>query len=185
MLPSYFYDINAPINEDWCRSPRWTNPYSHLVNGEGEARVVLGPGEMSEMGQMKVRDYVYQRWMTMPTQGPPLRPRKMLWQVIQIMDSNTGMWSDKYKDALFRVFVNPHTDYADDGTHRQWYLLSPEDSWLCCAYEMSEKGHGFTKRQGFKFIAPEPFMRMKRLIPVSSCRHWKHETTAGELPIGL
>ena len=125
---------------------------------------------------------------------PYLQSKQMLWQVIQIMkrdhsENNENDWWEDYQDSLFRVFVSPETFYCDKtNDHKQWYLLSPEDSYLVNKYELESKYGSLSPRDYLgreRFLSADRRLRRARLIPVECCRHWRHETTAGELPTGL
>lgn len=177
MLPGYFYTLNHPM--------RWVDPY---ISSDGSDRQVLTP---SELRARAARNETYKRWLAkFRFKGEPLKGKKMSWQAIQVMGtqhaerSELDWWGD-YRDAVFRVFMQPETrKCAVTGDWVQWYILCPEDSEMVLRYEAKEKGiHPAPRKamKGERFISKDKRVSKALLIPTECARHWRHETTAGEL----
>lgn len=172
-LPSYFYDITHPA--------RWVDPY---VSASNEERLILSPQEIADKN---ARNRAYAEWLSKFN----LKGKQMVWQVIQILEIkhseyNGREWWDRFRDCVFRAFVQPEHVY-DSKYFKSWYVLSPEDCYLVNRYNLERLGpqlppRDFTKE---KYISTDKRLRRALLVPVESCRHWRHETTAGRLPDGL
>ncbi len=176
---------------------RWfdefSNPYPHIVQ--------LDHMDPTFMRKKALRDALYMRWQQgfferSPTgdKVPYFKPRQLKWQAIRILrfqhsEKSDRDWWEHYQDAVFRVFVNPHTHYdSNSREHKQWYLLSPEDGYLVNRYELERNGNNVPPRQynvNEEFFSADPRLRMARFVPVECCHHLRHETTGGELPEGL
>lgn len=144
----------------------------------------------------KARDVAYGLWQT----HFGLKPKKAKFQLVQILTPDhsersrfTGFfgakdWWPPFQDCLFRVFVEPQTFYDDDlKVHKQWYVLCPEDSELVLRYEMDQKGFIQPPRNLIteKYFSSNSNINYPLAVPVECCRHFRHETTAGHVPIGL
>lgn len=185
-LPQYFYDLVGSHQDlfELTGSPtRWSDPF---VNPDGSERLVLSQSELNDNVN---RNRHYYLWLA--AFGLNLR-NQLRFQAIQILDQawdhqQRSDWWREYKDALFRVFQTPETKY-DHYTkeHKQFYIISPEDGELMHRYELQQKGivPPPLKPKG-EFISQLPALRRARFVPVECCRHWRNETTAGELPDGL
>lgn len=188
-LPAYFYDINSQTPEG---RTRWVDEFFDPAPSIIQPSKDLSTQWLRDKEQ---RNLAYACWMAAKSRVAPdgariplLKPCSLSWQVIQVLSirSPRDWWSD-YRDALFRVFVNPQTFYDGKG-YEQWYLLSPEDSYLVHRYELEKKGATLPPRDyngSERWISGDRRLRGAKLIPVECCRHWKHETTAGVLPEGL
>ena len=173
-IPKYFYSLTDPR--------RW---YDKYASQNGDERLILSPHEIITKGR---RNDAYKAWLSRAGL-PAYRP---LFQAIQILsaaysETNRKDWWPPYRDCLFRVFVSPYTEYAK-GTkgNRQWYILCPEDCEMILRFENELEGRHFPPRKlNELYISKEPALRKVRLVPVECCRHWRHETTGGELPEGL
>lgn len=180
-LPPHFYDITHP--------KRWTDTFS---TPQGEERRVLTPFEMKER---YMRNECYKAWLrSFKFMGSDLKGKQMKWQVVQILGRNHAQtseldWWDDYRDAVFRVFVQPETRYSKYvRDHVQWYLLCPEDCELVARYEAKKKGITIPPRAalgGERWMSRYPEARRALLVPVECCRHFRHETTGGKLAEGL
>jgi len=184
MLPKFFYNIESDVSLNCCNGwPRWSNQFA--AKGSDEDRIILTAKELT----LKLeRDMAYDRWVR-AFRSYKVRPKLMRWQVIQILNESHSTksrkdWWPKYKDAVFRVFVNPHVEYSADD-NKSWYVLSPEDTFLVHAYERESRGLPVARRFTWKWIPHEKQLRQMLLVPVQCCRHLRHETTAGSLPAGL
>jgi hypothetical protein len=182
MLPRCFYDINAPVTcAGYNGEIRWWDKFSHP---DGEERLVLTEQEWEERA---TRDAHYRAWLS----KFPVKPKNPKWQVIQILTSDhserqSRQWWDRYRDCVFRAYVNPEVKYCTiRKDHKSWYVISPEDCYLMQAYEAEQRGFTVPNRRTFQFISPMKALRAARLVPVECCRHFRHETTAGQLPGGL
>lgn len=193
-LPSYFLSLDSILPNG---KPRWedelTDSAPHVIQMQD-----LNPARAKLKSD---RNIAYSKWLASffvksvtGDYTPLIKPKTMSWQVIQVMtrshsENNHKDWWGKYEDALFRVFLQPETVYDKySGEHKQWYLLSPEDSYLVNRYEMELKHPGLEPRDyngRERFLSANKLLRRARLIPVECCRHWRHETTAGALPEGL
>lgn len=194
LLPQYFYDINAILPNGRIR---WIDEFAE------ESELLFKPHEMNEgyARHKRTRNEVYSRWMaaffvTNPdgSYTPMIHPKMMKFQAIRVMsfkhsESSEKDWWEKYQDAAFRVFVNPETVYDHySKEHKQWYLLSPEDSFLVNDHELRSSGTTPALRDYFgreRFLSADKRLRRARLIPVECCKHLRHETSAGVLPEGL
>jgi len=174
-IPSYFYSCTNPI--------RWRDPYSHPDDQE---RLILTPNEIVQRGK---RNEAYANWLV----RHGLKNKLMRWQVIQILrfkhsESSRRDWWERYQDCLFRVWVSPETLYCKDTKqYKQWYVLCPEDSELLLRYEFALRNPELPPRSPLSepYFSKFKHLRKARLVPVECCRHWRHETTAGALPLGL
>jgi len=174
-LPEHFYSLTHP--------KRWQNTFALPT---GEERRVLLPQEIRKKAE---REIEYKRWL----EKRGLKPKAAKFQAIQITGfkhslSSRADWWDNYQDCLFYVFVEPQTFY--DKVTKDWvqyYILAPEDSEMVLRYEQSKKDVTLPPRSSLK----EPWISSNKKIngalPVATecCRHWRHETTAGQLPEGL
>lgn len=188
LLPNYFYDINATLPNGRVR---WVDEFAN------ESDVIFRPHEMNEgyLKRKRTRNEVYSRWMaaffvTNPdgSYTPMLHPKMMTWQAIRVLsfkhsESSDRDWWEKYQDATFRVFVNPETVYDQySKEHKQWYLLSPEDSYLVNEFELRQSGTQPEPRDYFgreQFLSADKRLRRARLIPVECCAHLRHEGHLG------
>ncbi len=189
-LPYYFYslDCNLPSGQ-----PRWkdeyADPYTHIIQPKDlSLQYLRGKNQRNE---------AYSKWIAAKFVKignecfPLLRGKMMKWQSIRVLtfkhsESDSKDWWENYQEAKFRVFLEPETIY-DQRTkeHKQWYLLSPEDSYLVNRYEIEKSHPSLTPRdyQGReRFLSANRDLRKARLIPVECCHHLRHETTGGVLP---
>lgn len=192
-LPRYFYSLEANFPDG---RKRWFDEFSD------PAPSIIQPKDLDIGFQNRkhARNEAYSRWQaaffTKGTDGelePLFRAKNMKWQAIRILsfrhsESTSKDWWEMYQDAVFRVFVSPETVYDKaTGEHKQWYLLSPEDSYLVNRHELEQKGpvdpRDYNGRE--RFLSANKILRRARLVPVECCRHLRHETTAGVLPEGL
>lgn len=188
-LPKYFYDINAVTDEGRVR---WVDEFADDAPHIIKPSMDLNPTWLRDRDE---RNLQYAKWMAAKSATTPdgwhyplLKPCSLNWQVIQVLSvrSSRDWWGD-FRDALFRVFVNPQTVYDGKG-FEQWYLLSPEDCYLVNRYEIEKAGAQLPPRDyagAERWVSSDKRLRKAKLIPVECCRHWKHETTAGVLPEGL
>lgn len=172
-IPLSFYDLTAP--------GRWQDEFA---SQDGEDRLILSPQEIIAKGR---RQTAYIKWL----QKHRLPPRQCRFQAIQILsakygDSQRNDWWPRYRDCIFRVFVQPYTEYQGL-VHRQWYILAPEDCETINRFEAEERGRHYAPRYsiGERFFSNHKELRKVKLVPVECCRHWRHETTGGRLPEGL
>ena len=193
-LPYYFYDINAMLPNG---RRRWFDEFADSAPSIVQIKDLDSAYALSKAN----RNIAYSRWQAAffiktPTGQciPMFQPKQLKWQVIQILsfkhsESSNKDWWEPYQDALFRVFVNPETVYDEKtGEHKQWYLLSPEDGYLVNRYEIEQKSPSLPPRDfdgQEKYLSADPRLRCARFVPVECCRHWRHETTGGQLPEGL
>lgn len=194
LLPEYFYDLNGRMPDGNIRW--WDSLYDVEENSMLE---LIGKVGLKRHAKLQ-RNEAYKRWIASKCVRvgealiPLLKSKQMLWQAVRVMsykhsESESNDWWENYQDAVFRVFVQPETIYDNvTGEHKQWYLLSPEDSYMTVRYEMERDGASLPPRDyaGQEiFLSKDKRLRQSRLIPVECCRHLRHETTAGELPDGL
>lgn len=172
-IPRYFYDINAVLpdgRQRWCDDP-------------------------SSPKDRERRDASYEIWRRNFRDrlgNSILQPKLMKWQVIQIVsrdhsENNPRDWWPEFQDCLFRVFMQPETFY-EGPSHEQWYILSPEDAYLVLRYKAEKDGPDLPPRNyegNERYLSANRELRTALLVPVECCRHWKHETSGGELPLGL
>lgn len=192
-LPYYFYDINSRLPDGRLR---WYDEFSDEAPSIIQPDTDLNPAFVSARSQ---RNEAYSRWQAAFFERgangeyqPLFKPKTMKWQAIRILsfkhsESSSRDWWEHYQDALFRVFVEPETVYYSDGTHKQWYLLSPEDGYLVNYHELS-KTNAVAPRaySGLeRYLSNDPRLRRARFVPVECAKHFRHETSAGELPEGL
>lgn len=190
--PNYLKDINALLPDGRMR---WFDEFK-------DATILapsIQPGVPNDMTLKDERNICYAKWLAAfcvssdKGTAPMLAPKQMIWQVVQVMsfkhsESNSNDWWEPYQDCLFRVFVQPETIYHNNGEHKQWYLLSPEDCYIVNKIELEAAGNALPPREyngRERWLSGDRRLRRARLIPVECCRHWRHETTAGELPEGL
>lgn len=175
-LPDHFYSAIHPL--------RWRDEFVH---DSGEDKLVLTPAELKARYD---RTMAYRKWLGRKGLGVNL----MKWQLIQVMtfkhsEFSKKDWWENYQDALFRVFVQPQTLYCPvTKEHKQWYVLCPEDSEMVLRHEWEKKNPTLPPRsalKGERWVSKDKRLRKAKLIPVECCRHWRHETTAGQLPEGL
>lgn len=182
--PNYFYSLDAITDEGRAR---WYDDFA-----VGGTQIVI-PGKTDNprwLRQKKLRELIYNKWQDLF--GIPRRQN--LFQAIRVLDKSwehedTKMWFPDYRDCVFRVFVNPHTVY-DEYTreHVQFYVLSPEDSYLVNRYELLQNSPALRPRdynKKEKFMSSDPRLRRMRVIPTKACHHLRHETTGGVLPGNL
>lgn len=153
---------------------------------------MLTPAELRDRYQ---RNEAYRAWLRkFRFMGEKLKGKQMKWQVVQILSSSHAQrseldWWDEYRDAVFRVFVQPETRYSKYvNDHVQWYVLSPEDCELVHRHKAKQKGITIPPRnalEGERYISKHPQARGCLMVPVECCRHFRHETTAGRLAEGL
>lgn len=163
---------------------RWVDPFAMA---DGSERLVLTPAELRGKAE---RDRAYTHWLN--RRG--IKSKRCIFQVVQILESSNyegihNPWWSPWRDACVRVFVQPETIY-DEFTkeHVQWYVLAPEDSELLYRIEMDRKGFPQPPRnamEGERWVSKNPNLRRARLVPVECCKHLRHETSAGRLPVGL
>jgi hypothetical protein len=157
-------------------SRRWTDPYDSY-----EGSKVLLPREWREKD---ARDRAYIKYLSKFVHAG-MRPKILRFQAIRILgtshaDGSSSDWWREYKDAIFRVWQQPHTNYdLRCKDHVQWYVLSPEDAFLVHCLNHYRKGLPYPKRSSFRFIPPHPEFRKMLLVPTECCHHMRHETTAG------
>ncbi len=183
MLPKYFYDAEGIVTlEAYGNRPRW---YDEYADPQGESRLILTPKELRGRAE---RDRAYRDWQKLF--APRVRPSIMKWQMIRVLDvahpnRSRSDWWREYREAVFRVFVNPHYEY--DRWHRNngYYILAPEECFLVHAWEAERRGYSVPRRSSFKYVCPVPEFREMLIVPVVCCKHMRHETTAGQLPVGL
>lgn len=182
MIPRYFLDLNAITPRG---DLRWVDQF---VTGTGDERKVLTP---TEIRNKKVRNLAYNRWQKSFLVSHNIKVRENLWQAIRVHSFNHATptrkdWWENFQDALFRVFVQPHTEFSGND-HRQWYILCPEDCELVNRYLLETKHNNTLSPRGLgeEYISKDKRLRMMRLIPVECCKHMRHETTAGVLPSEL
>lgn len=172
-IPTHFYDVSNSL--------RWKDD---LASQDGAERFVLSPAEIMTKGR---RSKAYLAWLA--AFGVPGRHVKF--QAIQILsskhsDESRCDWWPPYQDCVFRVFIEPYVVY-DGKLHKSWYVLCPEDTEMLHRFEWGVKGKVFPEREMLleRYVSSNPLLRKLRLVPVECCRHWRHETTAGQLPLGL
>lgn len=192
LLPSYFYDINAIMPNGRVR---WFDEFSDV------APSIIQPKDLDidYVKAKNLRNEMYAKWIASfftnkdGVYTPLINGKMMKFQAIRVLSfkhsesSDRDWWSD-YQDAAFRVFVQPETVYDKSGAHKQWYLLSPEDSYLVNARELEKAGELIQPREYLgreKYFSADKRLRKARLIPVECCQHLRHETTGGVLPSGL
>lgn len=193
LLPDYFYSLKGVCNG----KPRWEDEFAD------EAPSIIRAQDLDPVrNRLKYeRNVAYSKWLagffTKTESGfkPTLSGKKMAWQVIQVMtadhaDRTSADWWGDYRDCVFRAFLSPEVrtcPYTSE--YRQWYLLCPEDCELVNRYEIEKASKTkLPPRDVFgyeKFFSADKRLRRARLIPCECCRHFRHETTAGNLPDGL
>ena len=180
--PQYFYDIHGITDEG---KARWEDEYA-CVKG------VVIPGKTDEprwRAERGVRNMIYDWWQS----RFPFRHRQNIFQAIRIIkhewEEPISGWWDAYQDCVFRVFVEPHTQYDEaTGEHIQFYILCPEDAYLVNRNEIQKQGAQVPTREYHgdeKWISKHPPLRSARIVPTKACHHYRHETTGGVLPSGL
>ncbi len=186
LLPKYFYDLDGMTDE---RRLRWADEFAdaapHII------QPTRGDLNIHRLRAKQRRNAWWAKWcaafcVRTPTGDvvPKLKPGVFLWQAIRVLRSdhsekNRIDWWDRYQDCLFRVFVNPQTLYCNtSGQHKQWYLLSPEDSYLVNRYEKEQKAGGQRPRDyggSERYLSADPDLRRARVIPVECCHHLRNE----------
>lgn len=190
MLPKEWYPYTYPISGIIGVHPsRWQDRFGKDINDDEEKAILT----LDELREKKARNAAYNFWRKFHQ----LQPRKCLFQVVQILSNDHSEinrlekrkdWWPEYKDMVVRVWVEPDTFYSEDGRdHKQWYVLCPEDSEMILRYEADKKGYPRPPRDEIKerWLSNDPAIRYPLAVPVECCRHFRHETTAGNLPIGL
>lgn len=194
LLPSYFYDINAMLPEG---RPRWVDEFAD----EAPSVLQLKDFDVGYARRKRERNIAYSKWLASKfvrdPQGNPVgifKPKQMIWQAIRILErahseNNSLDWWGDYRDAVFRVFVQPETLYDHySREHKQWYVLSPEDSYLVNRREIEKAGEILPPREyngRERWLSGDVRLRTTRVVPVECCHHLRHETTGGVLPEGL
>jgi hypothetical protein len=189
LLPKYFYDLTS---SDTDGTPRWVDDFVD------NAPSIIQPKDLSAeyVRSKNARNEAYSRWLAAffvkegNEYNPILSSKLMRFQAIRVLSFKHSEYSDKdwwenYQDAVFRVFVQPETAYYPDGTHKQWYLLCPEDCYLVNRFEVEKTGEQLAprdRRGRERFLSADRRLRRARLIPVECCHHLRHETTGGILP---
>ena len=173
----YFYTLHDP--------KRWVDPYA---TPQGANRLILTP---SELKARYARNQSYAAWLKRFTfKSQALKPKQMTWQAVQVMkpyhsENRSDDWWHPFMDCIFRVFMTPETrKCAITDTHKQWYVLHPEDSELVLRSQIEHKSPTLPPRQilkGEKYFSKDKRLRKCLLIPTECCRHWRHETTAGKV----
>jgi hypothetical protein len=157
-------------------SRRWTDPY----DTHGGKKVLL-PSEWREKDS---RDKAYVRFLSNFTYAG-LKPKILRFQAVRVLGTSHAEgspqdWWPEYKDAVFRVWMQPHTNYdLRVRDHVQWYILSPEDAFLVHCLNRYRRGLPYPRRDSFRFIPRHRDFRKMLLIPTECCHHMRHETTAG------
>lgn len=190
MYPDGRLGVHPKRWEDVCSSDI-QNPKSEEEQTYKDKQV-LNPAILREKYNRRM---AYGMWQTHFN----LTPRDAKFQVIQILTPDHSErsrfnyltkqpdWWPPFQDCLFRVFVEPQTYYDYDlKVHKQWYVLCPEDSELVLRYEMDKKGFIQPPRsESEKYFSMNSNINYPLAVPVECCRHFRHETTAGAVPIGL
>jgi hypothetical protein len=189
-LPYYFYNLDSILPDG---RPRWrdefADPYEHIIQPKD-----LNAAHMRIKAE---RNIAYSKWIAskcyVTPSGdiiPQLKGKQMKWQSIRVLsfkhsEKSDRDWWERYQDAKFRVFLQPETIYDKiTGEHKQWYLLSPEDSYLVNRYEIERRAPSLAPREANgreRFLSADKRLRTARLIPVECCHHLRHETTGGVL----
>lgn len=180
MLPKYFYSFDAITDEG---RPRW---YDDL---KPEDKPVITIEDLRRSRFKDIRDAAYAAWQRSIGIDSP---RQSIFQAVRVINfkpklSSKEDWWENYQDAVFRVFVNPVQVYVGKECF-QYYLLCPEDAYLVNRYELMKTNPELAPRDyaGFeKLLSKHKVLRTGRLIPIECCKHYRHETVAGELPQGL
>lgn len=187
-LPNYFYTVEHPMR--WY--DEFADPAPHIIQPQDL--------NLHVMRRKHARNEAYSKWLAsfFVRDGngfaPLLKGKQMIWQVIRVLSSkhsenNRKDWWGNYQDCVFRVFVEPETVYDQvTGEHKQWYLLSPEDSYMVNRHEIESASGSLPVRETNgreRFLSADKRLRRARLIPVECCKHMRHETTGGALPEGL
>lgn len=177
-LPIYFTNPEYPITLDGfpANTGRWVDLYASIDGGDIQL-------ELDQYGRMHkaARDVAYQHWL----RQHGIRPRLQRFQAIRVLSDehsekmDRDWWRD-YKDAIFRVFMNPYTHY-EGSSWKQWYILAPEESFLTRVYEARKKGYPAPDRTDFALICPNPEFAKLRMIPTECCQQIWHETKGGEI----
>jgi len=179
--PAYFYPTAGARG---IHPGRWTDPF---LKESGEERLVLSPKELRDRAE---RNKAYTQWL----QRRGLKNRQMVWQVVQIMTSShdersSADWWPRFQDCVFRVWLNPEYLYCElTGDFKGYYILCPEDSELVRRWIMDQKGFPQPPRDalsGERWVSKNKNINSALVVPVECCRHFRHETTAGQLPQGI
>ena len=132
------------------------------------------------------RNVAYRRWLKF--WGVP--NRRIQWQEIVVTEDRASHHQTtkdyfflRFIEGKFTVFLNP-ISFQDKGTGKvyQYYLLSPEDSYLVALQLHKDKGIWVPHRaiEGDELYLPkDPELSIPRVIPVEMCRQIRHFTTAG------
>lgn len=187
LMPDYFYTLTGITEE---QRPRWVDEFAN------DSNLILLPGKHDSRAYVRAkneRNEAYSRWVaaffhTDPVTKeyvPWLKGSQMKWQAIRVLhdthsETNRGVdWWPNYRDALFRVFLQPQTIYDHKtGEHKQWYLLCPEDCYLLNRQEIKSKGGTPPSRNysgNEKYLSADPNLRRARLIPVECAHHLRNE----------
>jgi len=189
LLPSHFYDLDAREPDG---TPRWFDAFIDSAPSIIQAKDL----DREYIRAKNARNELYAKWLASfferkgNTFEPLLGQKHMKFQAIRVLafkhsEASDRDWWENYQDACFRVFVQPETVYYPDGTHKQWYLLCPEDCYLVNRYEIEKTGTQLPPRDRLgreRFLSADKRLRKARLIPVECCHHLRHETTGGVLP---
>lgn len=186
MIPKTWYPYTYSSGIIGVDPSRWQDRFAKTTEGGSSILTI------DELKERNLRNACYNAWRRFHR----LTPRKCLFQVVQIMTTDHSErdrlaknkdWWPEYRDVVVRVFVEPETFYSEDGrTHKQWYILCPEDSEMILRHELDASGHPQPPRSPKeKWYSLNPAIRYPLAIPVECCRHFRHETTAGAVPIGI
>jgi len=184
-VPSAFYPYQFADGRLGLSPARWVDPWAR-DDGKGE-RLVLSASEFAERGDMRRH---YSSWLV--RRG--LKNMNHRFQVIQVMTSHHSefsrfQWWNRYQDCLFTAWVTPQTVYCNyTKAHKQWYVVCPEDSEMVLRFELKEKGNPAPPRsaaKGEKWVSRIKAINQALIIPVECCRHFRHETTKGEIPANI
>ena len=186
-LPQWFYSPTGVIRlEGFPEIHRWYDDFSESM--EGEEKLIVTQKDMLLKGE---RDAAYMEWLRRFRDNHGVRVKNMKWQSIRITGKDYPFarkedWWLPYMDCTFKVFMQPHT--AKCPVTKDWiqyYILSPEDTYLVHCYNRHIKGIAYPHRNTFKWITPHPPLRNLLMVPTECAPHLRHETTAGALPEGL
>lgn len=182
--PKFFESPTALIDLPGFEGiPRWTDTFLH---DDGSQRILTA----QEWSEKDARDRAY-RWYLSRFSKWGIKGKQIKFQAVRLVDkahafTSRNDWWHEYLDSVFRVFMQPHTQY-DSRTRAwfQWYVLCPEDVYLVHCYNRFKRGFSYPPRKSFKWVSPHKELRKLLLIPTECSYQLRHETTAGELPAGL